>query len=150
MEIDSTQIKTVTKFSYLKELVKKKVRVSIDGLPFNSEGYERAKNILKSRHGKISEIVNAYVQAILALPHIHRSQPAKIYDFYEKLLTNVQSLETLGRLKEIAGYVLMTLDKLEGIRGDLVQNGRRLARVGIPPTGRSLTKVDGKKPSKAG
>ena len=120
-EIDSTQIPTVTKFSYLKELVEKKVRVSIDGLPFNSEGYERAKNILNSRYGKISEIVNAYVQAILALPHTHGSQPAKIYDFYEKLLTNVQSLETLGRLKEIAGYVRMTLDKLEGIRGDLVR-----------------------------
>ena len=39
-EIDSTQIPTVTKFSYLKELAEKKVRVSIDGLPFNSEGYE--------------------------------------------------------------------------------------------------------------
>ena len=108
-EIDSTQIPTVTKFSYLKELVKKKVRT--DGLPFNSEGYEQAKNILKSRYGKISEIVNAYVQAILALPHIHGSQPAKIYNFYA----------LLGRLKEIAGYVQMTLDKLEGIRGDLVR-----------------------------
>lgn len=69
--------------------------MSIDGLPFNSEGYERAKNILKSRYGKISKIVNAYVQAISPLPHIHGSQPAKIYDFYEKLLTNVQALETL-------------------------------------------------------
>ena len=85
-EIDSTQIPTVTKFSYLKELVEKKVRMSIDGQPFNSEGYERAKNILKSRYGKISKIVNACVQAILVLPHIHGSQLAKIYDFYEKLL----------------------------------------------------------------
>ena len=64
-EIDSTQIPMVTKFSSLKELVEKKVHVSIDGLPFNSEGYERAKNILKSRYKKISEIVNVYVQAIL-------------------------------------------------------------------------------------
>ena len=42
-EIDSTQIPTVTKFPYLKELVEKKVCMSIDGLPFNSEGYERVK-----------------------------------------------------------------------------------------------------------
>ena len=41
VEIGSTQIPTVTKFSYLKELVEKKVCVSIDGPPFNSEGYER-------------------------------------------------------------------------------------------------------------
>ena len=57
----------------------------------------------------------------MALPYIHGSQPAKIHDFYEKLLSNVQALETLGKLREICGYVRMTTDKLEGIRGDLVR-----------------------------
>ena len=50
----------ITKFSYLKELVNPKVRTSIDGLPFMTEGYQRAKNI-KSKYGQTSEIVNAYV-----------------------------------------------------------------------------------------
>ena len=88
-EIDTAQIPAVTKFSYLKELLEKKVLVNVDGLPFNS-GYERAKNILKTNYGKTCEIINAYVQAILALPHIPGSQPAKIHDFYERLLSNVQ------------------------------------------------------------
>ena len=52
------QIPAVTKFSYLKELLEKKVRVNVDGLPFNSEGYERAKKILKTKYGKTSEIIN--------------------------------------------------------------------------------------------
>ena len=39
---------------------------------------------------------------------------------FTKLLSNVQALETLGKLREISGYVRMTIDKLEGIRGDLV------------------------------
>ena len=34
---------------------------------------------------------------------------------------NVQSLETLGKLTEISGYVRMSIDKLQGIRGDLVR-----------------------------
>ena len=38
-----------------------KVRMSIDGLPFTSEGYERAKNILKTKYGKPSEVSNAHV-----------------------------------------------------------------------------------------
>ena len=101
---------------YLKELVDPKVRTGIDGLPFSSEGYERARNILKSRYGKTSEIVNAYVNGLLSLPTIHGSQPAKVHSFYEKLVSNVQSLQTLGKLN---GYVRSTLDKLEGIRGDL-------------------------------
>ena len=51
----------VTKFSYIKELLEPNVRTLIDGLPFSTEGYERAKTILKSDYGKKSEIVNAYV-----------------------------------------------------------------------------------------
>ena len=120
-EIDLSEVAAITKFSYLKELVNPKVKTAIDGLPFTTEGYQRATNILKSKYGQMSEIVNAYVQNITALPMITGSHPKKIHEFYEKLLFNVQSLETLGKLKEISGYVRMSSDKLQGIRGDLVR-----------------------------
>ena len=51
-EIDKSSISQISKFSYLKEMVVQKVRLTIDGLPFTVEGYERAKSILKSRYGK--------------------------------------------------------------------------------------------------
>jgi len=121
-EIHTADIPAVTKFTYLKESIEPKVRVAIDGLPFTTEGYERARNILKSRYGKTSEIINAYVQNIMSLPTIHGSHPAKVHEFYEKLMANVQSLETLGKLKEVNGYVRTTIDKLEGVRGDLLRN----------------------------
>ena len=111
----------VTKFSYLKELVNPKVKTSIDGLPFTTEGYQRAKSILQSKYGQMTEIVNVYVQNIMALPVITGSHPKKIHEFYEKLLFNVQSLEMLRKLKEISGYVRMSIDKLQGIRGDLLR-----------------------------
>ena len=63
-EIDLSEVAAITKFSYLKELVHPKVKTAIDGLPFTTEGYQRAKNILKSKYGQMSEIVNAYVQNI--------------------------------------------------------------------------------------
>ena len=47
-EIDRADITIVSKFSYLKELVNSKVRVLIDGLPLNTEEYERSK-ILKAK-----------------------------------------------------------------------------------------------------
>ena len=65
--------------------------------------------------------MNAYVQNIMALPVITGSHPKKIHEFYEKFLFNVQCLEMLGKLKEISGYVRMSIDKLQGIRGDLVR-----------------------------
>ena len=59
----------------------------------------------------------------MALPSVSGSNPVKIHPFYDKLLFNVQALETLGRLQDVNGYVRMSLDKLEAIRGDLVRTG---------------------------
>ena len=47
-EIDKTDLPAITKFAYLKELVEPRVGKGIDGLPFISEGYEHAKNILQT------------------------------------------------------------------------------------------------------
>ena len=70
MERDRADITTVSKFSYLKELVIPKVRAPTDGLPFNTEGYEEAKAILKAKFGKSREVTNAYIQCIMSLPVI--------------------------------------------------------------------------------
>ena len=120
--IDKSEMAAITKFSYLKEFVDPKVRKSIDGLPFTAEGYEKAKAILIERYGNVSEVVKAYVKDILDLPKINGNQPRKIHLFYERLLYDVQSLETMGKLTEVNGNVALTIDKLSGIRGDLVRN----------------------------
>ena len=89
----------MSKFSYLKELVSPKVRSLIDGPPFTAEGYTRAKNIFVKKYGKHSEVANAHVQNIMSLPHINNSNPYKIHEFSGKLLSSVQALETMGKLK---------------------------------------------------
>lgn len=48
-EIDKAKLTQVAKFSYLKELLVPSVCASVDGLPFTTEGYERAKHILKNQ-----------------------------------------------------------------------------------------------------
>ncbi len=121
-EIDAAKISNVSKFSYLKELLDSKVRFVIDGLPFKSEGYEGAKSILQTKFGKMSEIVTAHVKGIMDLPTINGSSATKIHDFYQKLLTHVQAMETMGKLKTINGYVRLLIDRLPGIRSDLVRD----------------------------
>lgn len=120
-EIDKSDIGPVAKFSYLKELLVPRVRTTIHGLPFTSEGYTRAKNIQKTKYGRPSEVANAHVQSIMGLPVITGTNPARICEFYEKLVTNIQTLESMGKEKEIRGYVRLTLDKLPGIRADLLR-----------------------------
>ena len=58
---------------------------------------------------------------MIALPNVHGSQRVKLHEFYEKLATNVEALETMGKIKEINGYVRVSLDKLPSIRADLVR-----------------------------
>ena len=93
MKGTQTALITVKKFSYLKELVIPKVRAPIDGPPFNTEGYERAKSILKAKFEKLSELANARIQCIMSLPTIAKTSIGKIYDFHEKLVTHSQTLD---------------------------------------------------------
>ena len=120
-EIDKTELAPVTKFAYLKELLEPKVRTDIDGLPLTREGYERAKNIIKEEYGKTSEIINAHVNNILELPTVTSANLGKVNCFYKTLLFNVQSLETLGKIERVNGMTRSVLDKLKGIKADLVR-----------------------------
>ena len=91
-----------------------KIHSLVDGLPLDTEGYIQAKNILMSKYCKVSEVVNAHVQVIMTLPIVHGSIPIRIHEFYEKLLTLVQSLKTMGNVQN-------TLDKLPQVQSDLVR-----------------------------
>ena len=58
----------------------------------------------------------------MSLPQINNANPQKSHDFSEKLLCSVQTLDTMGKIKEMNGYVRVILDKLQGIRAGLVRN----------------------------
>ena len=118
-KIDSAKEPAITKFSYLKELVDIKVRKLVDGLPFTEDGYHKAKSLLKKRYGQTSEVVGAYVRNILELPTIRKRNVTKIHEFYEKLLFNVESLQTLKKLNELDAAARFTFDKLEVIKNEL-------------------------------
>jgi len=74
------------------------------------------------------------------LPVITGTNPGKICDFYEKLVTNIQTLESMGKEKEIRGYVRLTLDKLPGIRADLVRLDDEWQEWGFPQLVEALRK----------
>ncbi|KAL9985844.1 hypothetical protein ACROYT_G008293, partial [Oculina patagonica] len=119
--IDKATMPGVTKFAYLKSFLDSKVKKPIEGLPFSHEGYNRAKSVLLDKYGKDSEIIKTYAQQIFDLPIIPNQNAYRIHEFSDKLTFAVQSLQTMGKLEQVNGYVAMTLDKLPAIRGDLVR-----------------------------
>ena len=55
------------------------------------------------------------------LPVVSGSSPKKIQELYKVLSFNVESLETLSKLDQVKGNVRSVLDKLKGIKTDLVR-----------------------------
>ena len=51
----------------------------------------------------------------MSLPQINNANPQNIHEFSEKLLCSVPALDTMGKIKEMNGYVRVTLNKLQGI-----------------------------------
>ncbi|CAB4035486.1 Hypothetical predicted protein, partial [Paramuricea clavata] len=119
--VDKRCVAPVNKLAYLCAFLSPKVKTFIEGLPFDPEGYNRAKAILQNRYGKNSEVIKAYVQLIMDLPTINQVYLKKIHQFNDQLMHAVQALQTLKKLETVNGYVPMTLDKLQAIRGDLVR-----------------------------
>ena len=118
-QIDKSSVAAVTKFSYLKELVEPKVRKLIDGLPFTVDGYDKAKDLLNRRYGKTSDVIGAYVRNILELQTIRERNVKKIHEFYDTLLFNVESLQTLQSLYKLDAAVQFTMDKINVIKHEL-------------------------------
>lgn len=76
----------------------------IEGLPFSTEGYERAQDLSKTKFDKTSKTVNAYMKNIMGQPTLHDSKPKQEPPSFQKRhrMFTVQSLETLGKLEEVS------------------------------------------------
>ena len=80
----------------------------------------RAKSILLAQFAKPSEVAATHIQSITPLLVVSNSNANKINEFYEKLIVSVQALDKMHKFGDIKGYLRLTLDKLPGIRADMI------------------------------
>ena len=74
-----------------------------------------------TKYAQPRAVANAHIQCIMGLSVIRETSPTRINEFYEKLVTNIQTLESMAKKKGIRGYVRRTLDKLPGLKSALVR-----------------------------
>ena len=55
------------------------------------------------------------MQCIIGLPIIRGLDPGKLHELYEKLTSQIQVRATMGKVKEIGGFVCAILNKLPNI-----------------------------------
>ena len=73
-------------------------KLHIDGLPFTTKGYERAKNILKSENKKQLGIANALISNIIWLPVIttaQKNEQGKLTSFTKSYYITYKALKRL-------------------------------------------------------
>ena len=79
-------------------------------------GYHKATSILQTKYGKTSEVVTLHVQHIMQLPVVFGKNAVKVRGFYEKLW------KRWGKIQEIYGIACLLIDRLPGIKAELVIN----------------------------
>ena len=77
---------------------------------------------LEEKYGHPSEVAGSYITNIIELPSLAERDVAKVHRFYEQLLFNVESLETLGKLNTIEVTVFYVIKKLEVVKAELVSH----------------------------
>ena len=92
----------------------------------------QAKGMLKEKYGDENEILTVHIKQIMNLPNITGNNSTKVNEFYETLAVNVQAIRTMGKLEAINGYARLTLDKLAGIRADIVREDKNWKEWAFP------------------
>ena len=96
--VDNSELPDVSKFVYLRSLLKGETLAAIKGLTLSSQHYIIAKDILRDRFGRKERIIFAHIQQLMQL-HVNQTQPSKtthLTRLQDKLVTHVHSLEALG------------------------------------------------------
>ena len=119
-QVGAKSISEEEKFGYLLECVGLKVRDCIANLKAGTVGYKTAWDRFKKEYGQTKVFVNAHMDEIINLLPVKGSNYFRVHEFYEKLSTSYDALQTLEEGQKLQGFVVTTLDKLPHVKPDLV------------------------------
>ena len=121
VEVHASCIAEISKFNYLLELLDRKPKEDIMGLPHAADRYEEAKRIMQKTYGKDIKIHKALIKELEGLESISSiHNTAKIHEFYNKLARIVCTLVTM-KLDSAKSYVYTLVDKLGLVKESLIQ-----------------------------
>ena len=97
----------------------------VSNLKSGSVGYKMAWERLKieygTEYGQTRVVISAHLDEIINLPIIKGTNHDRIQEFYDKLSSNFDALQTLGEGDKLQGFVMNTLNKLPHVKPDLVR-----------------------------
>ena len=108
--VDQRNISDVTKFTYLKRVVKDEAAKVIQGLSLEANNYALAVELLKKRYGRKPQLIFEHIQALLQLDSLDdTTSPKSIRSLLDATLIHTRSLEKLGVTQDTYGTFLTPL-----------------------------------------
>ena len=101
--VDSADLSEVSKFSYLRSLLKGEALTAISGLSLTGASYKTACDLLKGRYGRPEKLIFIHIEALLRVEH------CSLQDLQDKLLSHIRSLKGLGIKSDNYGVFLTPL-----------------------------------------
>ena len=104
--IYESELPDITKFTYLRSLLKGEAKVSIQGLTLTNANYILTIDILKKRLGKTDRIVFSHIEELLNISVPKQPRVSVLWELNDKFQAHVCSLEALGITSEQYGVLL--------------------------------------------
>jgi hypothetical protein len=107
VNIHSTDLPNITKFSYLLSVIDGDAKRTTEGLSLTGVNYVTACNLLEDKYGRKERIIFSHIQSLLNLRdrNFGRST-ADLRRMYEELMVHVRSLQTFNISGEQYGVIL--------------------------------------------
>ena len=103
----NSSLTAVSKFNYLRSLLKGTARDAVSGLTLTAANYTEAIEILKRRFGNKQQIISRHMEVLMNLESTPPHPNAKaLRHFYDVVESNVRSLTSLGITTESYGRLL--------------------------------------------
>ena len=102
-------VSPINKLNYLLSLLEGPAYRAVEGFNLQEENYENVVETLKSRFGKMQQIVNAHMQNLLELQNHPSEGIGQLRKIYDKINVNVRGLNALGMPPETYGNLLIPI-----------------------------------------
>ena len=99
----------VTKFSYLKSLLKGDALAVVAGLKLTAVNYPVAISLITNRYGRPDRVIFQHIEALLNIRVVSDPSVVQLYHMFDSLQAHIRSLETMGISGSQYGVILTPL-----------------------------------------
>ena len=107
--VHASELPDITKFSYLRSLLKGEANAAVQGLSLTAAHYRIACDLLRDRFGRPERIVFSHIQELLNITVPKYPNVSVLWKLYDDLQAHIRSLAAMGITGEQYGVVLTPL-----------------------------------------